>query len=155
MFCSVSHAPPVAHKFSGLSSCHFQAKSGGQNLNQSLFAHCYWHVVDGRAVVHVDNLIWGNMAKIGDFFCDGAVDGLLTSADNDVRRNSQSSQLPYTLLGGLCFVLAGCFRLRDERDMNRTKVLTTNTKLELTESFNKRHAWRQYKYREKISRSID
>ncbi len=97
-------------------------------------------MIDGGAVVNVDNFVRLDVTKQGDFLLDAVINGLFTSADNHVRADAQSSQLSDRGLRRLCFVLSRSFGLRHQRDVDRAKVFTTHTELELAKGFDERHS---------------
>ena len=80
------------------------------------------------------------LTKFRDLILHRLVHRLLTSAENDIRAETFTPQLPYTCLSRLCLVLTSSLGPWHERHMDVAKVRLLHLELELAEGFTKGHS---------------
>jgi len=79
------------------------------------------------------------MAEHGDLGLDSFVKtGLVAATGNQIGGKSQSTKITDRGLGGLGLLLTDGTDGRDQGDMDQSKVIVTDTELELTHGLNKR-----------------
>ena len=80
------------------------------------------------------------LTKFRDLVLHSLVHWLLTPAENDVRAETLTPQLPYTRLSRLRLVLTSSFGSWHKRHVDVAKVCLFHLELELTEGFTKGHS---------------
>lgn len=126
-----SQLPPSPAQIPAKVLLWLQAETALEKVDHALLLKEKRDVISGFDVVHAENLVVSYVAEHGELADDGWFEALRTSCGNHVWYKTETSEILDGSLSRLCLLLASDDRY--ETDVDKSKVVLTDSELKLSE----------------------